>query len=295
MQGARKIEVTANGIRFVAFERGKGPLVLCLHGFPDLPTSFRHQVPALVEAGFRVVAPYMRGYAPTSPAADGCYQVAALGRDVLALIEALGETRASIVSHDWGSLAAYAAAIKDPARIERMVTVAVPYGLAFAQAFLANYDQLKRSWYVHFFQHPMAEGAVAADGCAFIRRLWRDWSPGWEPPAGILDEVCGTLGRPEVLGAALGYYRALLDPAHQRADLAAEQNLFQLASIQVPTLYIHGARDGCMGVETSDGMEASFPAGLRKLVVEGAGHFVLLEKPDVVNPAILEWLKASRA
>jgi pimeloyl-ACP methyl ester carboxylesterase len=291
MDGMTVIEIPANGIEFVAYEKGEGPLVLCLHGFPDHARSFRHQVDTLVEAGHRVVVPYMRGYAPTSPAADGIYQVAALGRDALALVEALGEERAVLFGHDWGALASYAAALKDPARVERLITVAVPYGPAFASAFLSAYEQLRRSWYVYFFQLPFAEAAVAGNDCAFIRKLWRDWSPGWDPPKEEVDSVCALLGKPEVLSAALGYYRAMLNPEYQDPALADEQDVFQMLPIEVSTLYIHGADDGCMGVETGEGMAASFSGGLETLVVEDAGHFVHQEKPDVVNRAVVEFLK----
>jgi len=293
MNGASRIEVSANGVDFVAFEKGEGPLLLCLHGFPDLPMTFRHQLDPLARAGYRVVVPYMRGYAPTSAPADGLYQTVVLGRDVTALIEALGADRAVLLGHDWGALAAYAAAVREPERISKLVTIAVPYGPQFATAYLSNVDQLKRSWYVYFFQMPMADPIAAADGCALIRRLWADWSPTWRPlPAEAVDPVCEALGDERTMAAALGYYRAMFDPARQDPALADEQALMLLAPITVPTLYIHGVDDGCMGVELCEGMEEAFPAGLTKLLVPSAGHFAHQEKPDEVNRAILDFLRA---
>src|SRR5262249_23762795 len=106
--------VHANGIRFATLEAGDGPLVLCLHGFPDHARSFRHQLPALAAAGFRAVAPYMRGYSPTETPADGRYQSAVLAQDALALIDALGYSSAHVFGHDWGALAAYGAAMLAP-------------------------------------------------------------------------------------------------------------------------------------------------------------------------------------
>ncbi|RMF23607.1 MAG: alpha/beta hydrolase [Deltaproteobacteria bacterium] len=293
MDGANRIEVRANGIDFVAYERGEGPLLLCLHGFPDHPRSFRHQIGVLAGAGFRVVVPYMRGYAPTSAPADGVYQSAVLARDVVALIEALGAERATVFGHDWGALAAYGAALKAPERIERLITAAVPYGPAFLARFAMDYAQLKRSWYIFFFQTPTAEMAVAADDYRFIRNLWVDWSPGWEFPEEEMDALRETFSRPGVLEAALGYYRCMLDPARQAPELASEQAMLGVAPIEVPCLYLHGRIDGCLGVDLVGDMSESFPAGLRTEIIEGAGHFVHQEKPDEVNRLLLDYLGRS--
>ncbi len=290
MKDAKHIEVDANGIRFAAYEQGRGPLLLCLHGFPDHPRSFREQVGPLAEAGYRVVAPYMRGYAPTSAAVDGCYQSAALARDVLALIDALGEQQATVFGHDWGAIAAYGAAAKTPSRVRRLITAAVPYGPTFLARFTTSYDQLKRSWYIFFLQTPTAEMVVSEDGCAFIRRLWQDWSPGWDFPEDEMDALRETFSQPGVVEAAISYYRCMLDPARQLPELADEQMAFGMAPIEVPTLYLHGASDGCLGVDLCEGMEASFPAGLRAEIIAGAGHFVHQEKPVETNRLILDFL-----
>src|SRR5690606_10596075 len=124
----RRGEVQANGLRFATLEAGDGPLALCLHGFPDTARSFRHQLPALAAAGFRAVAPWMRGYAPSAVPADGPYQSAALAQDAAALIEALGYDEAVLIGHDWGAVAAHGAAILAPQRVRRLVTIAVPHG-----------------------------------------------------------------------------------------------------------------------------------------------------------------------
>jgi pimeloyl-ACP methyl ester carboxylesterase len=291
MKDAKLIELRANGIDFVAYEQGSGPLLLCLHGFPDHARSFRHQIGPFAEAGYRVVAPYMRGYAPTGPAPDGNYQSAALARDIVGLIEALGADKAYVFGHDWGAIGAYGAALHAPQRIEKLITAAVPYGLAFLSAFLINYRQLRRSWYIFFFQSPQAEAAVSAGDFEFIRNLWVDWSPGWQFPADELEALRATFRKPGVLEAALGYYRCMFNPALQKAELAAEQGAHHMLPIAVSTLYLHGKDDGCLGVEMLDGMAAMFPAGLRSLVVDGAGHFVHQEKPEVVNRAVLDFLR----
>lgn len=291
MDGCRRIEVEANGLRFTAYERGVGPLVLCLHGFPDNARSFRHQFGPFAEAGYRVVAPYMRGYAPTERPVDGNYQMAVLGRDVLALIEALGEERAIVVGHDWGAIAAYAAATLAPERVTKLVTAGVPSGAAFLARFFSDYEQLKRSWYVYFFQTPFAEAVVAADRSEFVRNIWRDWSPTWDLPEAEIDAVRETICQPGGVEAALGYYRSMVSGTNADPALAEEQARLGVEAIRVPTLYLRGRQDGCIGYQLSEGMETTFPAGLRQQLIEGAGHFVHQEKPEEFNRLCLEFLR----
>lgn len=283
--------VSANGIAFGYLEAGAGPLALCLHGFPDHARSFRHQLDALAAAGYRAVAPFMRGYAPTSPAPDGNYQPASLALDVVALLDALGEGPAVVFGHDWGAVAAYGAAVLAPEKISRLVTAAVPHGPSFFQALLSNYDQQRRSWYMFFFQQPLAELAVSSGDFAFLERLWADWSPnwGWEPEE--MASLKATFGQAGVLEAALGYYRCSFNPSLQSPALADVQQRIASAPIDVPALMFHGADDGCIGAELLEGMDALFPRGLRVEVVRGAGHFVHQEKPEVVNPLLLSFLR----
>jgi pimeloyl-ACP methyl ester carboxylesterase len=143
--------VTANDVDFAYLESGAGPLALCLHGFPDSAWSYRFLLPALAGAGYRAVAPFMRGYAPTAVPADGRYQTAALALDACGLHEVLGgDGDAVIVGHDWGAIATYTAANHEPDRWRRVVTMAVPPSGAVGAGFL-QYRQLKKSWYMFFF------------------------------------------------------------------------------------------------------------------------------------------------
>jgi len=284
--------VEARGLTFHTLEEGEGPLVLCLHGFPDHARSFRHQLPALAAAGYRAVAPAMRGYAPTGPAPDGRYQTAALAEDAVALIEALGYDEAIVFGHDWGALAAYGAALAAPQRVRKLVTAAVPYGTQVSTAFMTSYEQQKRSWYMFFFQTPFADVALTHDDFAFLERLWRDWSPGWRFPAEEMAALKETFRQPGVAAAALEYYRAMLDPVRQDPALAALQSRMMIEPIEVPALVLHGADDGCMGAELVVGMEAFFPRGLRVEVVPGTGHFLHQEDPARVNALVLDFLRA---
>ncbi|MGV3757986.1 MAG: alpha/beta fold hydrolase, partial [Actinomycetota bacterium] len=162
----RQQTTTVHDVELAHLELGEGPLALCLHGFPDSAWTWRHLLPALAEAGYRAVAPFLRGYAPSAVPADGRYQTAALGLDACALHEALGGgDDAVIIGHDWGAMATYVAASHEPDRWRRVVAMAVPPAAAVAGGFM-TYAQLKRSWYMFFFQHPLADVVVGMDDLA---------------------------------------------------------------------------------------------------------------------------------
>jgi len=277
----------ANGIRFTYLEQGEGELLLCLHGFPDSPMSFRHQMEYFSKRGYRVVAPFLRGYHP-SEVPGGSYQTAVLAQDALELVCALGHKTGVLLGHDWGATIANAAAILEPTRVSRLITMAVPFG-TMKRAFLADPEQQRRSWYIFLFQLPFAEQAVGLNDLAFIDRLWKDWSVvvGREE----LDFAKETLRYPGVLSAALSYYRHLMDPSKHDPLLVEKQKLLGAAKVPVRSLYLHGAQDGCIGVNLLNGMEEHFDAPLEKNVVEGAGHFLHIEKPREVNSIIEDFLK----
>ncbi len=280
--------VDIEGMHVEWLEVGTGPLALCLHGFPDSAHTYRFLLPALAEAGYRAVAPWTRGYAPTSVAPDGWYQTGVRARDTCQLHEALGaDSDAVLIGHDWGAGTAYVAATKEPDRWRRVVAMAVPPAGRVMNAFF-DYSQLRRSSYMFIFQHRLAEALVPHDDWAFIKGLWSDWSPGYdhsEDVAHFVDSV-----RPDGhLAAALGYYRATFQPELTSPDLSDWENPGSDVPPQ-PTLYIHGQNDGCIGLEVADGVEADLSSGSKFVVVENAGHFAHLERPDFVNSEIVEFL-----
>lgn len=284
---------SANGIDFEVLTCGTGPLALCLHGFPDTAHSWRYLLPELANAGFRAVAPFMRGYAPTSVAPNGAYQTAALATDANALHEVLGgDEHAVIIGHDWGAPATYGAAILEPSRWSRVVGMSVPPWNVFGTAFLTNQDQIQRSWYMFFFQHPLSDHIVSSNDMAFIDRLWSQWSPGFD---GTEDarRVKESLTDPAHLGAALGYYRATLGQGYRDPALAEAQTKMQTETPTQPVLYLHGETDGCIGVELARDADSRKPSNARVVIVEQAGHFLQLEQPRRVNELIVDWVTAS--
>jgi pimeloyl-ACP methyl ester carboxylesterase len=272
----RASRIWANGLEFGLLEAGAGPLALCLHGFPDTARTWRYLLPELAAAGFRAVAPFMRGYAPTAVPDDGRYSIGTLADDAIALHEVLGgDGHAVLIGHDWGAEAAYAAAAAAPDRWRRLVTLAVPPA-ALDPVLFGDYEQLKRFFYIFLFRDTpgLAEKIVAADGMAFIRRLRQDWSPGFDA-ADCLEYVRESLADPASLSAAISYYRA-----PQAAAWRAPQ----------PTLYLHGNADGCISVELVRNAERHLAPDSRMAVIQGAGHFLQVEQPAEVNRHILAWV-----
>jgi pimeloyl-ACP methyl ester carboxylesterase len=283
----------AHGLELECLETGPadGPLALCLHGYPDSAHTFRHLLPHLAEAGFRAVAPFLRGYAPSDLDPASRYQCGVLGLDANALHDTLGaDGRAVIVGHDWGALGTYAAANLEPDRWSKVVAAAVPPGPVSAMGML-SYEQQKRSWYMFFQTTPLADLTIPMNGYEFIARLWADWSPGYDAVEDVAHFI-ECMATPEHLAAALGYYRQTLDASLQSPELA-EAQAATMAIPPQPLLYLHGREDGCMGAELADLVAGMLTVeGSRSMVLDGVGHFLHLEQPEVVDGLILEHLTA---
>jgi pimeloyl-ACP methyl ester carboxylesterase len=279
--------VTANGIEFHYLESGTGPLVLCLHGFPDNAYTYRYLLPVLADAGFRGVAPFMRGYSPTGKPGDDRFESILLGQDAVALIAALGSSDAFVVGHDWGGFATLASAVLAPERVRKIVTL----GVAHPGSMATDYDTLKGSWHAYFFQMPFAEAAVAANDYDFIVRWWRDASPEYDPPPEIIESVKATFRLPGVLTSALNYYRHTFHPANRQPALDALREQVAAGLIPVPALAFHGTRDRPGRTPAFERMDRHFAARLEKVVLPGTGHFIHLERPNEVNTRIVEFLK----
>ncbi|HEY5364487.1 MAG TPA: alpha/beta hydrolase [Aestuariivirga sp.] len=205
--------IQANGLKFAYFEEGSGPLVLLVHGFPDTAHTWDQVRPALAAAGFRAVSPFTRGYAPTEIPREEAFDADTLGRDILALIEALGETQAILVGHDWGASAAFSAVGLMPSRIRKLITLALPHPLSLT--FMPFFFWPFVMWGCrHYFwlSRKNAADRIKAKNMVYLDTLVQRWSPGWNVPLGETDEVKKSFETPGSLEAALGYYRAVNGP-----------------------------------------------------------------------------------
>jgi pimeloyl-ACP methyl ester carboxylesterase len=293
VRAQKSIKLSNGALVFSAIEQGDGPLVLLLHGFPDSLLTWNAQLGVLADAGYRVVAVATRGYEPDSQPEDGDYSSAALAGDVVAWIDQLGGGPVHLIGHDWGASIAYTTAMVAPKKILSLSTFSVPHAGRFL-AEIHNYPrQLRLSWYILFFQIPgIAEYVVRRRNFAFLRRLWKTWSPAWKFTDQQFDEMVDSFERPGVVESALGYYRAAvgLDSLPWRNSHKAEEPW----PINVPTLGITGAQEGCIAAEVFSSMmrEQDFPAGLKVVQVPGAGHFPHRERPEFVNSLLIDWLAA---
>ena len=284
--------VQANGMEFQFLEAGSGPLALCLHGFPDSPWTYRYLLPQLANAGYRAIAPFMRGYAPTQIPSDGDFSTKALTSDPNALHETLGGNGDSVlIAHDWGAVAAWGALAAGPTRWRRAVVGNVP---PFGHV-KRNYRQLKRSFYFWLFQMAVAETLVSAEGMAFLDGLWGDWSPGYDA-AFDLAKVKECLGNPANLKAALGYYRSQFEPSRfGSAEWVQERRALYGRPVPQPVLYLHGIRDGCIGLDAVaiDAIPKVLGPGSTVERLADVGHFFWVEKPEQINERALRFLMST--
>ena len=287
--------VRANGLEFHYLAAGQGPLALCVHGFPDSPWTYRHLLPALAGAGFRAVAPFNRGFAPTEVPADR-HQIhtSLMAADQNALHEALGGgADAVLIAHDWGAVGAYGAAGKAPERWGRCVIMNIPPFPIFGENLFGSYAQIKKSFYFWYFQMlRVCEAAISANNFAFIDNIWGDWSPGYDASEDLpLVKQC--LENPAHFQTALGYYWGQFDPARfGTPEWVEEQKAAWGYDLTQPPLYLHGTNDGCHGLDQSqvDRVPQHCGPGSTAELIEGVGHFMLVERPDAINGRILGFL-----
>jgi pimeloyl-ACP methyl ester carboxylesterase len=293
----RWIDVTTPAVQLRALVWGPddGPVALCLHGFPDTAYGWRKVAPVLAEAGWKVVAPFMRGYVPSSNPADGSYHVGALMDDALRLLQALGPTgRDVVIGHDWGAMAASGVAALPDGPFKKAVIMSVPPLASFrplgrvpdAGKLLAQLPrQALRSWYMMYFQLPWLPERSAS---WVVPRLWKTWSPGYDA-AEDLRHVDASIGAPDRWRAALGYYRATIRMSKPPPQYAELHQHWLLPPV-LPSLYLHGTDDGCAAPDYIRWVREVLPAGSEAHVVESGGHFLQLDQPDVTAARILDFV-----
>jgi len=274
--------LSVNGVELHTVVAGEGPLVVLLHGFPEFWFSWRHQIPALVAAGYRVAVPDQRGYNLSSkPRGSAAYRVGTLARDVLDLATALGGDRFHLVGHDWGGAVAWHTAQMAGDRLLSLSILNVPHPRRMAASF-RTLRQLRKSWYMFFFQLPwLPERAIRAGGFAGLRRmLARDPAR----PGAFTDEdvqrYVAALAQEGAVTGAVNWYRAAF-----RRGLG---QTLKGAVVQVPTQVIWGQGDRYLGEELAEPGSSLVP-DCRVLRIPDASHWVQVDAPDAVNQALLEF------
>ncbi len=288
-------QLPVSGIELHVAELGSGPPVVLCHGFPELWYSWRHQLPALAEAGYRVVAPDMRGYGQSSIPEDvDAYDIPTVCGDMLGLLDALGEQRAVFVGHDWGAAVVWQLALAHPERVAAVAGLSVPF---IPRSRRPPVGQLRKAlgedFYMIWFQQPgIADAALAHDVRRTLttRKVWTaQWSREDEQPTlptWLTEEdlriYVETFERTGFTGG-LNYYRNLDRTWELTADLAGRR-------VEPPGLFLTGSRDPVRRFMPSERMDGWVTDLRDSVVVEGAGHWVQQERPTEVNAALVSFL-----
>ncbi len=271
----RHRSIATNGIRLHAVEAGPedGPLLIFLHGFPELWYGWRHQIAPFAEAGFRVLAPDQRGYNTSDkPKGVRAYGRDDLARDVLGLIDEAGREKAYVVGHDWGGAVAWGLGMKHPERIERLAILNCPHPEVMKRHLLGNPRQLKRSWYMFFFQLPRLPERALSRNLAKMLRQTSDRAFTDED----LDVYREAWAQPGALTTMVNWYRA---------GLRVRPSPPPSPRVTVPTLLIWGAKDSALGEELAQPSIDLCDLG-RLARIEEATHWLQHEEPERVNALI---------
>jgi pimeloyl-ACP methyl ester carboxylesterase len=278
-------EAVVNGVRLHYVEAGSGPLVILLHGFPEFWYSWRFQIPALAARGYRVVAPDMRGYNTSEkPPGVRSYLIDTLSDDVAGLIHYLGASKAVVAGHDWGGAVAWYMPMRHPAIVEKLIVLNAPHPGAFLRE-LRTARQLRKSWYMLFFQLPwLPEAALHAGRFAMLDRVMRtDPVRGDAFSEADIRRYKRALNQPGALTATVNYYRALFRRSPREAMREPPQ-------IDCPTLLIWGEQDRYLGVPLTEGLDRWVP-DIRVERIPDASHWVQVDAPERVNELMLEFLQ----
>ncbi|MEQ8747018.1 alpha/beta hydrolase [Pyruvatibacter sp.] len=273
--------IEANGISFAYVELGKGPLVLLLHGYPATARSWWPVQQRLAAAGYRTVAPNMRGYPPTSLAPDGDYTVGTLGADALALVDALGETSAVIVGQDWGATAAMSAAATAPNNVTGLVSLVIPHPMAteFSLSLLLNAPHFL------YYQLPWASWMVARNDFAHIDGIYDAWSPTFAASDRDLTDIKKTMAMEGGVDGPLGYYWSIGADPTPGTMAATDDTRFAM-----PSLVIAGADDGALDTALFAEGRDGFVGPFTYVELANVGHFPQIEAPEAVAEALLDFL-----
>ena len=286
----RHRDVWANGTRFHVAECGPadGPLVLLLHGFPEFWWSWRSQLVALGDAGFRAVAPDLRGYGASDKPPRG-YDAYTLSSDVAGMVKALGARDAALVGHDWGGYLAWTVATLHPGLVNRLGVVAMPHPLRLRSALLHDPAQLRASSYIGTFQLPrVPENRLRRYGGAYVGDLLRRWGGPGFPDAETEHRCREAMQIPSVAHCSLEWYRWAVRSLTRPSGVRFQRSLG--VGVGVPTAQVHGALDTCLFPRTAEGSGEHVRAPYTYELLPDVGHFCHQEAPDAVTKTLLALL-----
>ncbi len=286
MELEHRFATVGDGVRLHYVEAGEGPLVVLLHGFPEFWWSWRHQIPALVAAGYRVVAPDQRGHAQSDrPPGWRDYRIERLAADVAGLITAVGEERAIVVGHDWGAAVAWMVATLHPERVARLAILNVPHPDTMQRTLQRSPRQLLHSWYMFFFQIPwLPEALMRAGGRRTLEGAYRDARPGAFTPEDFARYEEALMG-PGGLRGPINWYRAALRRSPWRL-----RTLYR--PIPAPVLVIWGEQDRFLAKEMADPDPRLVP-DVRVVRLPQASHWVQHDEPERVNALLTDFFSAA--
>jgi pimeloyl-ACP methyl ester carboxylesterase len=269
-------------VRLHYMEAGNGPLIILLHGFPEFWFAWRQQIQPLAAAGFRVVAPDLRGYNRSSrPAGVAAYDTDRLAADVRGLVQELGAKSALLVGHDWGGTVAWTTAMNHPEVVDRLVILNAAHPRRLMQG-LRTPRQLRKSWYFFSFQPPgLPERAVSAGRWWYFRHFLGDARPGAITPYDI-ERYVEAWSQPGAATGMLNYYRASVRQSPKRAKA-------QLRPIPAPTLVIWGQRDRYLGPELAEPDPEDVPHLERLERLPDASHWVHHDEPERVTRLLIDF------
>jgi epoxide hydrolase 4 len=278
--------IEANGIRFHYLTDGDGPLVVLLHGFPQFSHEYRRLVPALARAGYRAVAPDMRGFGATSrPARISDYSVETLGDDVAALIDALGETKAHVLGHEWGALVAAEAALSHPDKVDTVILVNGAPEITLGRAIHHSRRQRIRSSYILFYRIPrLPESWLTVFHGRAMRLLFRDAAFSARDLRVYRDAIC----RPRAAWAGLAYFRSIAQ------TIKEDSHRLRGKRISAPGLILWGERDRILRRDLTQWIDRQFVNPTEKVYFPDAGHWVIETRPEDVARAVIAFLDEAR-
>lgn len=275
--------IPTNGIELHTVQAGPlgGKVVILLHGFPEFWYGWKRQIEGLAEAGFRVIAPDQRGYNLSSkPAKIADYDIDLLAKDIVGLIDSLGQQKVYLVGHDWGGAVAWWMALKYPDRLEKLAILNCPHPVVIFNAFKSSWKQLFKSWYIFFFQLPLLpEWITGLGNFAFMAKSFQQSSRALTFSNEDIEKYREAWKKPRAWHSMINWYRAAA-----RKSMKAVEGI----RISVPTLIIWGEKDAFLGCELAT-QSAKRCDNARVTLVPGASHWVQHEEPEQINSLLKEF------